>query len=77
MPNQRMQFLNLHGLETLRQYVNGMQYRHCNAFRLNDFPIAQFFIVQSDLSEQRERLIRAMSRSAYETLTTQYHDLSC
>ena len=48
--------------EVLRQYLNGTQTRHKDAFPRSDNLIAQFFIIQSGLSDQqRERLISAMS----------------
>ena len=46
-----VQFLNRDNAETLRQYANGMQQRHRDAFPLNDNLIAQFFIIQSNLSD--------------------------
>ena len=69
--------------EVLRQYLTGMQTRHRDAFPLSDNLIAQFFIIQSELSDQqRERLISAMSlrnisleKYTYEMMKTQYHDL--
>ena len=69
--------------EVLRQYLNGMQTRHKDAFPLSDNLIAQFFIIQSELSDQqRERLISAMSlrnialeNYTYEMMKAQYSDL--
>ena len=66
----------------LRQYIAGMQRRQRDAFPGDNF-IAQFFIIQSELSDQqRERLTSAMSlrnitleNYSYEMLKTQYHDL--
>ena len=60
-----------------------MQQRQRNAFPFRDRLIAQFFIVQGELSDQqRERLTSAMSLRnftletyTYETLKTQHHDL--
>ena len=60
-----------------------MQTRHKDAFPLSDNPVAQFFIIQSELSDQqRERLISAMSlrdisleNYTYDMMKTQYHDL--
>ena len=37
--------------EVLRQYLTGMQTRQRDAFPLSDNLIAQFFIIQSDLSD--------------------------
>ena len=73
----------VHNQEVLRQYLNGMQTRHKDAFPLSDNLIAQFFIIQSELlDQQRERLISAMSlrnisleNYTCEMLKTQYHDL--
>ena len=66
--------------EVLRQYLNGMQTRHKDAF-----PSATIsFIIQSELSgQQRERLISAamslrnisLANYTYEMMKTQYHDL--
>ena len=69
--------------EVLRQCLTGMQTRHRDAFPLSDNLIAQFFITQSELSDQqRERLISAMSLRSislenytYEMMKTQYYDL--
>ena len=57
--------------------------RHRDAFPLSDNLIAQFFIIQSELSDQqRERLLSAMSlrnisleNYTYEMMKMQYHDL--
>ena len=67
----------------LRQYVQGMQDRQRDAFPFGDNLIAQFFIIQSELSDQqRERLTSAMSQRnislenySYEMLKTHYHEL--
>ena len=75
--------LSIDNPEVLRQYLNGMQTRHKDAFPLSDNLIAQFFIIQSQLSDQqRERLISAMSlrnisleNYTREMMKTQYHDL--
>ena len=69
--------------EVYRQHINSRQTRHMETFPLNDNLIAQFFILQSELSDQqRERLISAMSlrnitleNYTYEMMKTQYHDL--
>ena len=69
--------------DVLRQYLNGVQTRHKDAFPLSDNLIAQLFIIQSELSDQQqERLISAMSlrnitleNYTYEMMKTQYHDL--
>ena len=46
----------------LRQYIQGMQDRQRDAFPFGDNLIAQFSIIQSELSDQqRERLTSAMS----------------
>ena len=46
----------------LRQFIQGMQQRQRDAFLFGDNLIAQFFIIQSKLSDQqRERLTSAMS----------------
>ena len=68
--------------EVLRQRITGVQTRHKDAFPLSDNLIAQFFIIQSELSDQqRERLISAMSlrdisleNYTYEMMKTQYHN---
>ena len=75
--------LQIDNPEVLRQYLTGMQTRHRDAFPLSDNLIAQFFIIQSEWSDQqRESLISAMSLSiislenyTYEMMKTQYHDL--
>ena len=67
----------------LRQYIQGMQDRLRDAFPFGDNLIAQFFIIQSELSDQqRERLTSAMSlrnisleNYSYEMLKTHYHEL--
>ena len=67
----------------LRQYIQGMQDRQRDAFPFRDYLIAQFFIIQSELSDQqRERLTSAMSlrnisleNYSYEMLKTHYHEL--
>ena len=67
----------------LRQYIQGMQDRQRDAFPFGDNLIAQFFIIQSELSDQqRERLTSAMSlrnisleNYSYEMLKTHYHEL--
>ena len=67
----------------LRQYIQGMQDRQRDAFPFEDNLIAQFFIIQSELSDQqRERLTSAMSlrnisleNYSYEMLKTHYHEL--
>ena len=67
----------------LRQYIQGMQDRQRDAFPFGDNLIAQFFIIQSELSgQQRERLTSAMSfrnisleNYSYEMLKTHYHEL--
>ena len=67
----------------LRQYITGMQDRQRDAFPFGDNPIAQFFNIQSELSDQqRERLTSAMSlrnisleNYSYEMLKTHYHEL--
>ena len=67
----------------LRQYIQGMQDRQRDAFSFRDNLIAQFFITQSELSDQqRERLTSAMSlrnisleNYSYEMLKTHYHEL--
>ena len=67
----------------LRQYIQGMQDRQRDAFPFGDNLIAQFFIIQSELSDQqRERLTSAMSLGnislenySYEMLKTHYHEL--
>ena len=69
--------------EVLRQHITGMQTRHKDAFPLSDNLIAQFFIIQSELSDQqRERLISAVSlrnisfeNYTREMMKTQYHHL--
>ena len=69
--------------EVLRQYLNGAQTRHTDAIPLSDHLIAQFFIIQSELSDQQKaRLISAMSlrnisleNYTYEMMKTPYHDL--
>ena len=75
--------LNPESAEVYRQYTSGRQTRHMETFPLNDNLIAQFFIIQSELSDQqRERLISAMSlrnitleNYTYDMMKTQYHDL--
>ena len=67
----------------LRQYIAGMQDTQRDAFPFTDNLIAQFFVIQSELSDQqRERLTSAMSlrnisleNYSYEMLKTQYHEL--
>ena len=67
----------------LRQYITGMQDRQRDAFPFKDNLIAQFFITQSELSDQqRERLTIAMSlrnisleNYSYEMLKTHCHEL--
>ena len=67
----------------LRQYITGMQDRQRDAFPFGDNLLAQFFIIQSALSDQqRERLTSAMSlrnisleNYSYEMLKTHYHEL--
>ena len=67
----------------LRQCIMGMQDRQRDAFPFGDNLIAQFFIIQSELSDQqRERLTSAMSlrnisleNYSYEMLKTHYHEL--
>ena len=67
----------------LRQYITGMQDRQRDAFPFGDNLIAQFFIIQSELSDQqRERLTSAMSlrnisleNYSYEMLKAHYHEL--
>ena len=67
----------------LRQLIQGMQQRQRDAFAFGENLIAQFFIIQSELSDQqRERLTSAMSQRnitlgnyTYEMLQMQYHDL--
>ena len=68
----------------LRQYfLLGLQDRQRDAFPFGDNLIAQFFIIQSELSDQqRERLTSAMSLRnislesySYEMLKTHYHEL--
>ena len=67
----------------LRQYITGMQDRQRDAVPFADNLIAQFFIIQSELSnQQRERLTSAMSlrnisleNYSYESLKTHYHEL--
>ena len=67
----------------LRQYITGMQDRQREAFLFGDNFIAQFFITQSELSDQqRERLTSAMSlrnisieNYSHEMLKTHYHEL--
>ena len=67
----------------LRQYIQGMQDRQRDAFFFGDNLIAQFFIIQSELSDQqRERLTSATSlrnisleNYSYEMLKTHYHEL--
>ena len=39
--------------EAFRQYLSGMHTRHRDAFPLSDNLIAQFFIIQSELSDQQ------------------------
>ena len=67
----------------LRQCITGMQDRKRDAFPFEDNLIAQFFIIQSELSDkQRERLTSAMSlrnisleHYSYEMLKMHYHEL--
>ena len=67
----------------LGQYIQGMQDRQRDAFPFGDNLIAQFFIIQSELSDQqRERLTSAMSlrnisleNYSYEMLKTHYQEL--
>ena len=67
----------------LRQYITGMQDRQRDAFPFGDNLTAQFFIIQSELSDQqRERLTSAMSlrnisleNYSYEMLKTHYNEL--
>ena len=67
----------------LRQYTTGMQDRQRDAFFFGGNLIAQFFIIQSELSDQqRERLASAMSlrnislqNYSYEMLKTHSHEL--
>ena len=67
----------------LRQCITGMQDRQRDAFPFGDNLIAQFFIIQSELSDQqRERLTSALSlrnisleNYSYEMLKTHYHEL--
>ena len=64
--------------EVLRQYINGTQARHRDAFPLNDNLIEKFFLIQSEVSHiSRERLISAKSlrnisleKYSYEMLKT-------
>ena len=44
--------LQIDNPEVLRQYLTGMHTRHKDAFPLSDNLIAQFFIIQSELSER-------------------------
>ena len=75
--------LNEEDPTVLRQYITGMQDRQRDAFPFGDNLIAQFFIIQSELSDQqRERLTSAMSlrnislkNYSYEMLKTHYHEL--
>ena len=75
--------LSIDNPQVLKQHLNGMQTRHKDAFALSDNRIAQFFIIQSELSDQqRERLISPMSlrkssleNYTYKMMKTQYHDL--
>ena len=75
--------LNEDDPKVLRQYIQGMQDRQRDAFPFGDNLIAQFFIIQSELSDQqRERLTSAMSlrnisleNYSYEMLKTHYHEL--
>ena len=64
----------------LRQYIQGMQDRQRDAFPFGDNLIAQFFIIQSELSDQqRERLMSlrniSLENYSYEMLKTHYHEL--
>ena len=75
--------LNEEDPTVLRQCITGMQDRQRDAFPFGDNLIAQFFIIQSELSDQqRERLTSAMSlrnisleNYSYEMLKTHYHEL--
>ena len=75
--------LQIDNPEVLRQCLTGLQTRHRDAFPLSDNLSAQFFIIQSELSDQqRERVISAMSlrnisleNYTYEMMKAQYHDL--
>ena len=68
---------------SIRQYITGMQDRQRDAFPFGDNLIAQFFFIQSELSDQqRERLTSAISlrnisleNYSYEMLKTHYHEL--
>ena len=75
--------LNQDDPTVLRQYTTGTLDRQRDAFPFADGLIAQFFIIQSELSDQqRERLTSAMSlrnisleNYSHEMLKTHYHEL--
>ena len=82
-PSMPPVLLNEDNPTVLRQYITGMQDRQRDAFPFGDNLIAQFFIIQSELSDQqRKRLTSAMSlrnisleHYSYQMLKTHYHEL--